>query len=99
MAKKEIRQWIAVYEAAYRRLDGEQVRTMNPASTFRPAQYNSVDVDFSNVDIRPREDGQTAVLHADVQYNYGFKRGPPQTPSAQVVWRMRRTSSGWVVEK
>jgi ketosteroid isomerase-like protein len=99
IAEREIRQWMETYREAYQALDASRVKAMNPASTFRPAQYNSASVTFSNVDIRPREDGQSAVLHADVQYQYGFKRGvAPPPPSMRVAWRMHKTPSGWQVQ-
>ena len=96
IAEAEIRRWIAEYTVAYQRQDEAQVRSMNPASTFRAAQYKPATVTFSNVDIQPREDGQSAVLQADVQYQFGFSRGDPQTTSAQIAWRMRKTPNGWV---
>jgi hypothetical protein len=99
IAEREIRGWIEAYKGAYAAMDAARVKAMNPASTFRPAQYNSASVSFSNVDIQPREDGKSAVLHADVQYQYGFKRGvAPPPPSRRIVWRMRKTPNGWVVE-
>ena len=76
---------------------------MNPASTFRPAQYSSASIAFLNVDIQPREDGQSAVLHADVQYDYGFKRGEPAetvdadcVADAQDAWWLGRREVGAV---
>jgi hypothetical protein len=40
------------------------------------------------------------VLHADVRYEYAFKRGvAPPLPPTRVAWRMRKTASGsWVVQ-
>ena len=99
IAEREIRQWMATYREAYQALDGNRVKAMNPASTFRPAQYNSASVSFSNVDIQPREDGLSAVLHADVQYQYGFKRGESPPVATRIAWRMKKTANGWVVEK
>jgi hypothetical protein len=70
---------------------------MNRASKFRAAQYKQASVTFSNVEILAREDGQAAVLKADVQYQYEFRRGDaPPTPAQPVVWNMRKTPNGWV---
>ena len=82
---------------AFRNLDQAQVRSMNRGSTFRAAQYKSASLTFSNVDIRAREDGQTAVLKADVQYQDQFSRsGSPPIPAQHVEWPMRKTPNGWV---
>ncbi len=83
---------------AYRNRDQAQVRSMNRGSPFRAAQYKSASVTFSNVEIRAREDGQTAVLKADVQYRYEFSRGgeAPLTPPQPIEWPMRKTPNGWV---
>ena len=99
VAKAEIGRWIAEYKVAYQRKDEAHVRSMNPLSTFKAAQYKQATVTFSNVDIQPRDDGQSAVLLADVQYQFGFSRGDPQTTSTRIAWRMRKTPAGWVVEK
>ncbi|MFI5077259.1 MAG: hypothetical protein ACHQRO_07940, partial [Vicinamibacteria bacterium] len=99
VAKAEIGRWIAEYTVAYQRKDEAHVRSMNPLSTFKAAQYKQATVTFSNVDIQPRDDGQSAVLLADVQYQFGFSRGDPQTTSTRIAWRMRKTPAGWVVEK
>jgi serine/threonine protein kinase/actin-related protein len=99
IAEKEIRQWMATYKQAYEALDAPRVRAMNHVSTFRPSQYSSATIAFSNEDIQAREDGQSAVLRADVQYVFGFRRGDPQTTSARITWQMRKTPTGWVVEK
>jgi hypothetical protein len=39
------------------------------------------------------------VLHADVQYQYGFKRGEAPPVATRIAWRMKKTASGWVVER
>ena len=97
IARREIRQWIATYQQAFASLDADRVKAMNPASNLRPAQYNSASVSFSNVDIQPHENGQSAVLHAVVQYQYGFKRGvAPPPPARPIAWPMRKTANGWV---
>ena len=97
VAEAEINRWIAEYKVAYRTMDEAQVRSMNRGSKFRAAQYKSASVTFSNVEIRAREDGQTAVLKADVQYQYKFSRGDsPPTPAQHVEWPMRKTPNGWV---
>jgi hypothetical protein len=90
---------MAQYRAAYKALDDAKIKAMNPLSSFKRGQFNSADVTFENVNIQPREDGQSAVLHATANYLFGFRRGDPQTTSARVVWRMRRTPAGWIVEK
>ena len=97
VAETEIKRWIAEYTVAYRNRDQAQVRSMNRGSPFRAAQYKSASVTFSNVEIRAREDGQTAVLKAIVQYRYEFSRGttPPQPPQP-IEWPMRKTPNGWV---
>ena len=99
VAKAEIRRWIDEYTVAYQRKDEAHVHSMNPLSTFKAAQYKQATVTFSNVDIQPRDDGQSAVLLADVQYQFGFSRGDPQTTSTRIAWRMRKTPAGWIVEK
>ena len=53
---------------AFKNMDEARVRSMNRASKFKPALYKQATVKFSNVDIRAREDGQAAVLTADVEY-------------------------------
>ena len=97
IAETEIKRWIAKYTVAYRNRDQAQVRSMNRGSTFRAAQYKAASVTFSNVEIRAREDGQTAVLKAVVEYRYEFSRGttPPQPPQP-IEWPMRKTPNGWV---
>jgi ketosteroid isomerase-like protein len=97
IAKKEIRQWMNEYAAAYKALDAVRVRAMNPATIFRPALYKSAAVSFFNAEIVPAENGQRAVLHVDVQYDYEFKRGSPPAPlRSRVAWTMRKTPTGWV---
>ena len=85
------------YAAAYRALDQTRVRAMNPATIFRPSQYKSASVTFTAAEIVARENGQTAVLHVNVQYQYEFKRGTaPPLPGSRVAWTMRKTPAGWV---
>jgi hypothetical protein len=70
---------------------------MNPATIFRPSQYKSAAVTFANADIVATENGQSAVLHVDVQYDYEFRRGNPPAPlRSRVAWTMRKTPAGWV---
>jgi hypothetical protein len=99
IAEREINQWIAAYKQAYEALDGPRVKQMNPLSSLKLGQYKSATIAFSNVDIQPSENGQSAVLKASVQYQFGFRRGDPQTTSADVTWRMSKTPAGWVVER
>ena len=97
VAEAEIRRWIAEYTVAYRNRDQAQVRSMNRGSNFRAAQYKQASVTFSKVEIRVHENGQSAVLTADVQYQYEFQRGNSTPgPPVGVVWPMRKTPSGWV---
>ena len=97
VAEAEINRWIAEYTVAYRNLDQAQVRSMNRSSPFRAAQYKAASVTFSNVEIRAHEDGQTAVLKANVQYRYEFSRGDtPREPVQPIEWPMRKTPNGWV---
>jgi hypothetical protein len=97
IAEAEIKRWIAEFTVAYRNRDQAQVRSMNLGSNFRAAQYKAAAVAFSNVEIRAREDGQTAVLKADVQYQYEFSRGDKRvTPVQRIEWPMRKTPNGWV---
>jgi len=100
IAEAEIKRWITEYTVAYRNRDQAQVRAMNRRSNFRAAQYKAASVTFSNVEIRAREDGQTAVLKAQVQYRYEFSRAGEATltPPQAMEWPMRKTPNGWVVE-
>jgi len=97
VAEAEIKRWITEYTVAYRNMDEALVRSMNHASKFKPTQYKQATVSFANVEIRVREDGQSAVLTADVQYQYEFRRGTfPPGPPVHVDWPMRKTPGGWV---
>jgi serine/threonine-protein kinase len=97
IAKAEIQRWIAEYTVAYNRMDEAHVRSMNRGSKFKAGQYKAVSVTFSNVEIRAREDGQSAVLKADVRYTYEFRRGnSPSAPSQPIEWPMRKTPNGWI---
>jgi hypothetical protein len=97
IAVAEINRWIAENTVAFKNMDEALVRSMNHASKFKPAQYKQATVSFSNVDIRAVENGQAAVLTADVQYQYEFKRGTSSPgPPQHVVWPMSRTPNGWI---
>jgi len=97
VAEAEIHRWIAEYTVAFKNMDEARVRSMNRASKFKPALYKQATVKFSNVDIRAREDGQAAVLTADVEYDYEFRRGTsPSAPPQHVVWPMSKTPNGWI---
>ena len=97
VAEAEINSWINEYKVAFQHLDQARVRSMNPASPFKAAQFKAASVTFSNVEIRALEDGQTAVLKAIVQYKYEFSRGPsPPTAPQSIEWPMRKTPNGWV---
>lgn len=62
-----------------------------------PSLLASAAVEFSNVQIDVTSDGQTAVLRADVRYDYTWKRaGPPPTTTQRIVWPMRKVGSAWV---
>ena len=81
IAEAEIKRWIAEYTVAYRNRDQAQVRSMNRGSPFRAAQYKAASVTFSNVEIRAREDGQTAVLKADRAVSVRVQPRRPHRPS------------------
>jgi len=97
VAEREIHQWMATYRQAFQALDASRVKAMNHASTFRPSQYTSAEIIFSNPEVNAREDGQSAVLKVDVQYKYGFRRGEsPPLKSERYEWPMRKIAGQWV---
>jgi serine/threonine protein kinase len=99
VAEQEIYRWIADYMAAFRALDEPRVKAMNPAARLNARQVKSASVTFSGLEIYAAEDGQTAILKANVQYTYEFKRpaAPPNRPPQAIEWQMRRTPNGsWV---
>ncbi len=98
VAEEEIQRWVADYMDAFRALNEPRVRSMNPRAQLSARSVKSASVTFSSLEIYAHENGQTAILKADVQYTYEFKRaGAPATkPPQPIEWRMRRTANGWV---
>ena len=95
--RNEIRAWMEAYKAAYRALDANRVRAMNPPARLNAAMFESASVDFSDVRIDVTPDGQNVALNATVRYENVDKRTGKLPPSsARISWRMKKINGVWV---
>lgn len=100
-----IRETLRRYTQAYQGLDGAAVGKVMPSLTAQ--QLRDLDRDFSNyrrytVEIRDERidlDGPTATVTCQVVRSFETKNGVAGSNTVQSIFHLRRSGSGWTIER